>query len=289
MLNINSISNGIVIDHIKPGLGYEIFKLLELDSADFTVALIMNADSKKYGKKDMIKIENVSKNFRRHKAIKGFTCELDKGCYGLLGPNGAGKTTLFKIISGLLTPTMGNAQVLGMSVTSERNKILSEIGTIIETPIFYEHLSAMENLKIHLAYMGKTNSDIASVLSSVGLNNINEQPVSTFSLGMRQRLAIARAIIHKPKLLILDEPINGLDPVGIKEIRDLFIELVKNQNMTLLISSHILTEIEHIADTIGVIVNGTIVKEVSMTKIKAECPSGLEDYFIDIMNGGENK
>ena len=176
-----------------------------------------------------------------------------------------------------------------MSVTSERNKLLSEIGTMIETPIFYEHLSAMENLKIHLAYMGKTNSDIASVLSSVGLNNINEQPVSTFSLGMRQRLAIARAIIHKPKLLILDEPINGLDPVGIKEIRDLFIELVKNQNMTLLISSHILTEIEHIADTIGVIVNGTIVKEVSMTKIKAECPSGLEDYFIDIMNGGENK
>jgi len=147
----------------------------------------------------------------------------------------------------------------------------------------------IENLKIHLAYMGKTNSDIVSVLSSVGLNNINEQPVSTFSLGMRQRLAIARAIIHKPKLLILDEPINGLDPVGIKEIRDLFIELVKNQNMTLLISSHILTEIEHIADTIGVIVNGTIVKEVSMTKIKAECPSGLEDYFIDIMNGGENK
>ena len=167
-----------------------------------------------------------------------------------------------------------------MSVTSERNKILSEIGTIIEIPIFYEHLSAMENLKIHLAYMGKTNSNIVSVLSNVGLNNINEQPVSTFSLGMRQRLAIARAIIHKPKLLILDEPINGLDFMGIKEIRDLFIELVKNQNMTLLISNHILTEIEHIADTIGVIVNGTIVKEVSMTKIKTECPSGLEDYLV---------
>ena len=209
-----------------------------------------------------VKTENITKTFLSHEVLKDCNIHVEKGTiYGFLGANGAGKTTLFKIISGLLTPTMGNAQVLGMSVTSERNKILSEIGTIIETPIFYEHLSAMENLKIHLAYMGKTNSDIASVLSSVGLNNINEQ----------------------------DEPINGLDPVGIKEIRDLFIELVKNQNMTLLISSHILTEIEHIADTIGVIVNGTIVKEVSMTKIKAECPSGLEDYFIDIMNGGENK
>ena len=237
-----------------------------------------------------VKTENITKTFLSREVLKDCNIHVEKGTiYGFLGANGAGKTTLFKIISGLLTPTMGNAQVLGMSVTSERNKILSEIGTIIETPIFYEHLSAMENLKIHLAYMGKTNSDIVSVLSSVGLNNINEQPVSTFSLGMRQRLAIARAIIHKPKLLILDEPINGLDPVGIKEIRNLFIELVKNQNMTLLISSHILTEIEHIADTIGVIVNGTIVKEVSMTKIKAECPSGLEDYFIDIMNGGENK
>ena len=214
-----------------------------------------------------VKTENITKTFLSREVLKDCNIHVEKGTiYGFLGANGAGKTTLFKIISGLLTPTMGNAQVLGMSVTSERNKILSEIGTIIET-----------------------NSDIASVLSSVGLNNINEQPVSTFSLGMRQRLAIARAIIHKPKLLILDEPINGLDPVGIKEIRDLFIELVKNQNMTLLISSHILTEIEHIADTIGVIVNGTIVKEVSMTKIKAECPSGLEDYFIDIMNGGENK
>ena len=104
-------------------------------------------------------------------------------------------------------------------------------------------------------------------------------------MGMRQRLAIARAIIHKPELLILDEPINGLDPMGIREMRDLFIALVKEQNMTLLISSHILTEIEHIADTIGIIKDGTIVREVSMAELKSEAPSGLEDYFMDIMTG----
>ena len=237
-----------------------------------------------------VKTESITKTFLNHEVLKDCNIHVEQGIiYGFLGANGAGKTTLFKILSGLLIPTMGSVQVLGMNLISERNKILSEIGTIIETPIFYEHLSAIENLNIHLAYMEKTNSDIVSVLSSVGLNNLSEQPVSTFSLGMRQRLAIARAIIHRPKLLILDEPINGLDPMGIKEMRDLFIGLVKNQNMTLLISSHILTEVEHIADTIGVIANGTIVKEVSMTKIKAEYPSGLEDYFIDIMNGGENK
>lgn len=133
--------------------------------------------------------------------------------------------------------------------------------------------------------MGKEGEDIADILSKVGLDDTGIQPVSTFSLGMRQRLAIARAIVHKPKLLILDEPINGLDPMGIREMRDLFLNLVKIQGMTLLISSHILTEIEHIADTIGVIVKGTIVKELSLAKVKAEYPSGLEDYFMDIMAG----
>lgn len=122
------------------------------------------------------------------------------------------------------------------------------------------------------------------------MHNTGIQPVSKFSLGMRQRLAIARAIIHKPKLLILDEPINGLDPMGIKEMRNLFMELVKMQGMTLLISSHILTEVEHIADTIGVIANGTVLREVSMEEIKVEYPSGLEDYFLGIMAGrGENE
>ncbi len=233
-----------------------------------------------------VQTKKLTKVFPGNEAVKNCNMNVERGTiYGLLGPNGAGKTTLFKIISGLLTPTMGNAQVLGKDIVSERDIILSKIGTIIETPIFYEHLSAAGNLGIHLAYMKKKPGDIDSVLSKVGLSNTGVQPVSKFSLGMRQRLAIARAIIHKPELLILDEPINGLDPMGIREMRDLFIALVKEQNMTLLISSHILTEIEHIADTIGIIKDGTIVREVSMAELKSESPSGLEDYFMDIMTG----
>lgn len=233
-----------------------------------------------------VQTKKLTKVFPGNEAVKNCSINVERGTiYGLLGPNGAGKTTLFKIISGLLTPTMGNAQVLGKDIVSERDIILSEIGTIIETPIFYEHLSAAKNLGIHLAYMKKKPEDIDTVLSKVGLSNTGVQPVSKFSLGIRQRLAIARAIIHKPQLLILDEPINGLDPMGIREMRDFFIALVKEQNMTLLISSHILTEIEHIADTIGIIKDGTIVREVSMAKLKSESPSGLEDYFMDIMTG----
>ena len=233
-----------------------------------------------------VQTKKLTKVFPGNEAVKNCNMNVERGTiYGLLGPNGAGKTTLFKIISGLLTPTMGNEQVLGKDIVSERDIILSKIGTIIEPPIFYEHLSAAGNLGIHLAYMKKKPGDIDAVLSKVGLSNTGVQPVSKFSLGMRQRLAIARAIIHKPELLILDEPINGLDPMGIREMRDFFIALVKEQNMTLLISSHILTEIEHIADTIGIIKDGTIVREVSMAELKSESPSGLEDYFMDIMTG----
>lgn len=234
----------------------------------------------------VIETKNLTKTFLGKEVIKNCNMTVKKGTiYGFLGTNGAGKTTIFKLLSGLLTPTMGTVRVLGMDIVLERYKILSEIGSLIDTPIFYEHLSATENLKLHLSYMGRENGDIAGILSTVGLENVGTQPVSTFSMGMRQRLAIARAIVHQPKLLILDEPINGLDPIGIREMRDLFLNLVKTNKMTLLISSHILTEIEHIADTIGVIVNGTIVKEVSMAKIKADYPSGLEDYFMAIMTG----
>lgn len=233
-----------------------------------------------------VQTENLTKAFPPNEAVKNCNLRIERGTiYGLLGPNGAGKTTLFKLLSGLLQPTMGKALVLGKDVARERDQMLSEIGIIIETPLFYEHLSASENLEIHLAYMKKDAKEIDTILSKVGLTNTGVMPVSKFSLGMRQRLAIARAVVHRPKLLILDEPMNGLDPIGMREMRNFFIQLAKEQEMTLLISSHILTEIEQIADTIGIIKDGTIIKEVSMAKLKSESPSGLEDYFMEIMAG----
>lgn len=205
--------------------------------------------------------------------------------YGFLGQNGAGKTTVLKLLMGLLQPTSGKIEIDGVNAKNNHQAILKNIGSIIETPMFYEHMTAVQNLEIHLSYMNLPHNDINETLHLVGLN-LAQQPVSEFSLGMRQRLGIARAIIHKPKLLLLDEPINGLDPIGIREMRELFNSLVHDKGMTLIVSSHILGEIEQIADTIGVIVNGNIVQEVGLSFIKEKHSNGLEEYFFTVMNGG---
>lgn len=193
--------------------------------------------------------------------------------YGFLGKNGAGKTTVFKILSGLLKPTAGEVSVLGMDISKNNLEVLRRTGSLIETPIFYEHLSARDNLQLYLDYMEMNGGEIAKTLKMVGLSNVGTQAVSTFSPGMRQRLAIARAIVHKPELLILDEPVNGLDPVGIKELRELFCDLVKHQKITILLSSHILSEIDKTADRIGVIVNGNVVQEISPQEMKEQYPN----------------
>jgi ABC-2 type transport system ATP-binding protein len=235
-----------------------------------------------------IRTENLTKTFSGLEVINRCNMNVSNGSiYGLLGVNGAGKTTIFKLLMGYLIPTAGMIKVFNMDIMDFRKEILKSIGSIIEVPVFYEHLSAAENLAIHLSYMDVNGLDISSVLEMVGLKDVNNQPVSKFSLGMRQRLGIARALIHKPKLLILDEPINGLDPMGIREMRELFIKLKKEQGMTILISSHILSEIEHIADTIGVIVSGSIVEEVALSAVKEQYSNGLEEYFLNIMNGGK--
>lgn len=236
---------------------------------------------------NIMEIENICKSFENKEILKNCNLSLKANkIYGLLGVNGAGKTTLFKLITGLLVPDMGSIKIFGLDILKQRDKILKNIGSLIEIPIFYEHLSAIENLKIHLDYMGIDNADINSVLNTVGLQNINDMPVSKFSLGMRQRLGIARALIHKPKLLILDEPINGLDPIGIKEFRDIFIDIAHNQGITILISSHILSEIENIADTVGILSDGSISKQADILDIKHQ-NKNLEDYFFNRMEGND--
>ncbi len=229
----------------------------------------------------------LTKAFAGIEVIHNCQISVERGkIYGFLGRNGAGKTTVFKLLLGLLKPSSGTATVLGMDSVKNNSEILRQTGCLIESPVFYEHLSAVDNLQLHLAYMGTESIDVEETLKRVGLPGTGSQPVSTFSLGMRQRLAIARAIIHKPKLLILDEPTNGLDPIGIIDMRRLFHQLVKEDRMTILLSSHILSEIEHMADRIGIIVNGTVVQEVSTQEIKTKFPNGIEDYFITITRGG---
>ena len=235
----------------------------------------------------VISANNLTKAFLGKEVIRNCTFSVEQGSiYGFLGRNGAGKTTMLKLLLGLLKPSAGTAIVLGLDSVRDNGAILRRTGSLIETPIFYEHLSAADNLLLHLAYMGIEDTDVESTLCRVGLPGTGSQPVSTFSLGMRQRLAIARAIIHRPEVLILDEPVNGLDPVGMKEMRILFRRLVQEEGMSILMSSHILSEIEQIADRVGVIVDGTIVREAEMAGLCKQHPSDLEDYFISLIQGG---
>jgi ABC-2 type transport system ATP-binding protein len=201
--------------------------------------------------------------------------------YGFLGPNGAGKTTLMKILLTLTEYESGKVIILGKELEGNREEILSEVGSIIEIPIFYENCTAKEILELHADYMKTSSckSSIPEVLALVGLENIESKKIKNFSLGMKQRLALARALITKPKLLILDEPINGLDPMGVKQIRDILLNLVKKKGMTVLMSSHILSEIEQLSDKIGVIKKGRMLEEVEMDKLKKNNVN-LESYFM---------
>ncbi|ADP34902.1 ABC transporter ATP-binding protein [Bacillus atrophaeus] len=233
-----------------------------------------------------VNINGLTKTFQGKEVVSNVNMHIRKGeIYGFLGPNGAGKTTVMKMLTSLVKPTGGEIEILGHKLTNTSYKVLGRIGSMIEYPIFYEKLTAQENLELHCEYMGyHDKNSIQEVLGMVNLKNIEDKAVKTFSLGMKQRLGIARAIITKPELLILDEPINGLDPVGIKEIRHLFQVLSKEYGMTLLISSHMLSEIEQIADTIGVIRDGRLLEEVSMDKIR-----GQNTEYIELVTTNRTK
>ena len=188
--------------------------------------------------------------------------------YGFLGPNGAGKTTVMKMITNLWKPTKGTVELFGKTLETTSYEVLKRMGSIIEFPTFYEHMSGKDNLQLHCEYMGYYNKgSIDEVLEMLNLREAANKPVKSYSLGMKQRLGIARAILCKPELVVLDEPTNGLDPAGMKQLRDLFKMLCSEYGITLIISSHLLSEIESIADTIGVINHGKMMKEISMKEI----------------------
>ena len=230
---------------------------------------------------NIVEIKELFKTIDKEEILSDINLQIAEGeIYGLLGPNGAGKTTLMKCMLSLLTITSGSIEIFGKNLQEHREEILSQVGSIIETPIFYENCTAKEILEIHVQYMGKniTELDIINTLRMVGLKNTTKK-VKEFSLGMRQRLGLARAFLMKPRLLILDEPINGLDPVGIQEIRNLLQLLSKEHGITILISSHILSEISQIADKIGVIKNGSMIEQVYMEELMKE-NIDLEEFFM---------
>lgn len=213
----------------------------------------------------VIETNQLSKKYSNNLVVNSINMHVEKGkIYGLLGKNGAGKTTTMCMILNLTYPSSGEILLFGKDPKKYSKEIYSNIGSIIETPGFYENLTAYENLKIIAKIRGNYNpQNINLVLGMVNLENEKSKKFKDFSLGMKQRLGIAAAIMHNPDLLILDEPINGLDPFGIKEIRTLLKKLSHEYGITILISSHILSEIENIADVIGFMDKGVLIEEIS--------------------------
>ncbi|HHJ7999390.1 TPA: lantibiotic protection ABC transporter ATP-binding protein, partial [Streptococcus pyogenes] len=196
----------------------------------------------------MLKIQNLKKSYGKRTILNNVNMNIPKGkVYALIGPNGAGKSTIMKILTGLVSKTSGSIIFEGREWSRQD---LRKIGSIIEEPPLYKNLSAYDNMKVVTTMLGVSESTILPLLNKVGLGNIDKRPVKQFSLGMKQRLGIAISLINSPKLLILDEPTNGLDPIGIQELREI-IESFKSEGMTIMISSHILSEVEHLADFIG--------------------------------------
>ncbi|MFF2480894.1 ABC transporter ATP-binding protein [Paenibacillus sp. NPDC058071] len=227
---------------------------------------------------NIVRTKQLTRAYRGKEVVSNVNMNVKQGeIYGVLGPNGAGKTTVMKMMTNLVKPTAGEIELFGERLTDTSYRLLGRMGTIIENPIFYEKLTARDNLELHCEYMGYNNKkSIDEALELVNLKGIDNKAVKEFSLGMKQRLGIARAITTKPELLILDEPINGLDPLGIKELRDLFKMLCKQYGITILISSHILGEIELIADTIAVMNDGKLLQEVSMNHIAEQTAEYIE-------------
>lgn len=217
----------------------------------------------------IVQTKHLSKAIDGKKLVEDVNIHVKKGgIYGFLGPNGAGKTTVMKMITNLWKPTNGMVILFGQALEPGSYEVLKRMGSMIEFPSFYEHMSGKDNLQLHCEYMGYYNKgSVEEALEMLHLSEAADKPAGSYSLGMKQRLGIARAILCRPELVILDEPANGLDPAGMKQIRDLFRMLCTEYGMTFMISSHLLSEIESIADTVGIIHRGKMLKEISMKEI----------------------
>jgi ABC-type multidrug transport system ATPase subunit len=221
----------------------------------------------------IIQVKNLTKIFNEIKAVDALSFSVGAGeVYGFLGQNGAGKSTTIRMLLTLIKPTSGSINVLGKNLEHHRNEVLSQVGAIIEKPDLYKYLTAFENLKILAQLSGAhaDRNDLLRQLEVVGLGDRAHSKVKTFSQGMKQRLGIACALIHQPKLIILDEPTNGLDPQGIADIRNLILRLSREEKKTILVSSHLLSEMELIADSMLIIDKGKKLKEGKVATLLAD-------------------
>ncbi|MEN8905351.1 MAG: ABC transporter ATP-binding protein [Clostridiales bacterium] len=231
---------------------------------------------------EVLEVENLFKKYKNGRGVENISFKIKEGeVLGLLGPNGSGKTTIMKSITGLLNIGQGKVNICGYDLSENFEKAITQLGCLIEKPVSLEYMTAYNNLKIISRYYeGIDSSRIDEVLESVGLKKYKNEKVKNFSLGMKQRLSIGMAILHKPKLIILDEPANGLDVEGTKELRDIILKLSKEYMISFLISSHLIYEIELICDQILILKEGKIIDRCTVADVidKGEV---LESYFLD--------
>lgn len=230
----------------------------------------------------LLQTRALTKQYGRHRAVDQVSMHIKKGAiYGFIGRNGAGKTTTLRMISGLASPTAGEIELFGCR-GRDLSRIRSRVGCLIEGPGLYGSMSARDNLKMKSMLLGVYKREYEEeLLDIVGLGGVGKKPVKRYSLGMKQRLGIALALVGEPDLLVLDEPINGLDPQGIAEVRDTVLKLNRERNMTILISSHILEELSKIATDYGIIHNGTLLQELTNEELMEKCSERLEVTLDD--------
>ena len=230
----------------------------------------------------LLSTSGLTKQVGHHKAVNNVDLHVKKGAiYGFIGRNGAGKTTFLKMISGLSQPTSGEIEMFGYK-NEELKHVRSRISCLIEAPGIYGNMSAYHNLAIKCKLFGIQDKQyIENILKIVGLSDTGKKKIKHFSLGMKQRLGIGLALVGEPDLLVLDEPINGLDPQGIAEIRDMLLRLKEEQNMTILISSHILEELSKIAPHYGIIHNGNLLQELTREELMIRCSERMEVLLDD--------
>ncbi len=238
---------------------------------------------------EIVKTSALTKRYRDFAAVEELNMSVREGrIYGFIGPNGAGKSTTLKMLLGLVHPTAGEIELFGERLTEKsRVALLRGVGSLIESPAYYGHLTARENLRVYAEILALPEKNIDEVLKIVRLDRQEGKRTSAFSLGMKQRLGLASALLGFPKLLILDEPTNGLDPSGIQEMRELIRSLPERYGMTVIVSSHLLSEVERIADDVGIIAHGRMKYQGELARLEQTAHGeSLEDIFLG-MTGSE--